>query len=231
MGFSEFNDNVDVVIRGKITEWTPDIVREYQTNFPNSEIVVSTWNNQKTDDISCKVVKNEEPEMPSPHRSSINHQAILAKKGLEKISADIIMVSRSDQFIHNKNIFKIYSNKCPKTKILVSTFPAFIHGTPQDYRYTYGINDMCQIAKSELIHKFWDHIPHFDGSKSISVARTIIKNYVKKMHKDERDWKIVRDQYFYERDYYRDFKIEWLRPIKYEEYRTSQNQTMKKFIR
>ena len=51
------------------------------------------------------------------------------------------------------------------------------------------------------------------------------------MHKDERDWKIVRDQYFYERDYYRDFKIEWLRPIKYEEYRTSQNQTMKKFIR
>ena len=55
MGFSEFNDNIDIVIRGKITEWTPDIVREYQTNFPNSEVVVSTWNNQKTDDISCKV--------------------------------------------------------------------------------------------------------------------------------------------------------------------------------
>ena len=80
MGFSEFNDDIDIVIRGKITEWTPDIVREYQTNFPNSEIVVSTWNNQKTDDISCKVVKNEEPEMPSPHIVTINHQTTLAKK-------------------------------------------------------------------------------------------------------------------------------------------------------
>ena len=231
MGFSEVNDDIGIVIRGKITDWTPDIVREYQTNFPNSEIVVSTWNNQKTDDISCQVVKNEEPEMPSPHKSMINHQTTLAKKGLEKISADIIMVCRSDQFIHNKNIFKIYRNKCPKTKILVSTLPAFIHGTPQDYRYAYAINDMCQIAKSELMHKFWDHVPHFDGSKSISVIREIIKNYVKNMHKDDRDWKIVKDEYFYERDYYRDFKIEWLKPIKYERYRLLQYQAMKKFTR
>ena len=229
MGFSEFNDDIDIVIRGKITEWTPDIVREYQTNFPNSEIVVSTWNNQKTDDISCKVVKNEEPEMPSPHIVTINHQTTLAKKGLEKISADIIMVCRSDQFIHNKNIFKIYRNKCPKTKIMVSTIPMFIHGLPQDYRYTYGINDICQIAKSELMHKFWDHVPHFDGSKSVSVARTIIKNYVKNVHKDDRDWKIVKDEYFYERDYYRDFKIENARPILFKNYRRAWNTTIKKF--
>jgi len=159
---------------------------------------------------------------------------LVQKKGLEKISADIIMVCRSDQFIHNKNIFKIYRNKCPKTKILVSTFPAFIHGTPQDYRRKYGkytMNDMCQIAKSELMHKFWDHVPHFDGSRSISVIRTIVKNYVKNMHKDDRDWKIVKDEYFYERDYYRDFKIESLKIIKYERYRIAENQAMKKLTR
>tara|TARA_Y100000817_G_scaffold314698_1_gene314646 strand:+ start:14966 stop:15652 length:687 start_codon:yes stop_codon:yes gene_type:complete len=218
-----------IVIRGKIMNWTKDIVNEYQNNFPDTQIVVSTWTNENTSDINCDVIKTDEISMPSPHRSSINHQVTLAKNGLKKISSEIIMVCRSDQFIHNKNIFEIFKNKCPEKKILVSSFPAFVQGTPQDYRYTYSINDMCQIGKSNLIHNFWDHVPEFDGSKSISVARTIVKNYVVTINKDDRDWAAAKNDYFYERDYYRDLKIEWQRPIEFTSYRQTQNKTIKKF--
>ena len=227
MNFFECDD-IGIVIRGKISEWTADIVREYEAKFHNSEIIVSTWNNEKTNDIPCKIVKSVEPKMPSPHKSTINHQIVLAREGLKKTSRDIVMVCRSDQFIHSQNIFKIFKNKCPKTKILVSTFPGFINGTPDDYRYEYAMCDFCQIAKNDLIHDFWDYTTYFDGLRSISAIRTLVKNYIKNVKKDNREWKSVKDLYFYEIDYYRDFKIEWEKPIKSEYYTNSL--TMQKLI-
>ena len=120
-------DNISIVIRGKISEWTADIVREYKAKFHNSEIIVSTWNNEKTDHMPCKIVRSVEPKIPSPHMSMINHQTILAKEGLKETSRDIVMVCRSDQFIHSQNIFSVFNSKCPKTKIMVSTFPGFLN--------------------------------------------------------------------------------------------------------
>ena len=49
---SELN-RFGIVIRGKISDWTKDIVNEYKTNFPNAQIVVSTWSNENTDDINA----------------------------------------------------------------------------------------------------------------------------------------------------------------------------------
>ena len=221
-------DNISIVIRGKISEWTADIVREYKAKFHNSEIIVSTWNNEKTDHMPCKIVRSVEPKIPSPHMSMINHQTILAKEGLKETSRDIVMVCRSDQFIHSQNIFSIFNSKCPKTKIMVSTFPGFLNGTPNDYRYEYAICDFCQIGKNKLIHDFWDDVPYFDCSRNISVARTLTNNYVKNIKKDKQEWKNVKDLYFYERDYYKDFQIEWEKPIKSEFYTNSLN--MRKLI-
>ena len=67
---------------------------------------------------------------------------------------------------------------------MVSTFPGFLNGTPNDYRYEYAICDFCQIGKNKLIHDFWDDVPYFDGSRSISVARTLTKNYVKNINRN-----------------------------------------------
>jgi len=220
--------DVSIIIRGKISEWTKDIVQEYQSKFSNAELIVSTWKNEKTDDISCKIVKTSEPEIPTPHKSMINHQAIVAKEGLKKASREIIMVCRSDQFVHSQNIFQIFKNECQKSKILVSTFPGFLNGTPDDYRYEYAICDFCQIGMNDLIHDFWDSVPHFDGSESISVARTLTKNYVKNVKKDNGKWKNIKENYFHELDYYKIFRIEWEKPIKSEFYANSLN--MQKLI-
>jgi hypothetical protein len=79
------------------------------------------------------------------------------------------------------------------------------------------------------MHDFWDYVPYFDGSRSISVARTLTKNYVKNIKKDSREWKSVKDLYFYEINYYRDFQIEWEKPDKSELYANFLN--VRKLIR
>ena len=221
-------DDVSIIIRGKISDWTSDIVEEYKSKFINSEIIVSTWANEDTQNIFCTVVKSKEPEMPFPHKSTLNHQVILAKEGLKKASKNLIMMCRTDQFIHGQNIFKFFNEECPNSKMLVTTFPTFLNGTPNDYRYEYGICDFCQIGMNNLVHDFWDSVPHFDGSESISVARTLTKNYVKNIKKDDRKWKNIKANYFHELDYYKIFRIEWEKPIKSEFYANSLN--MQKLI-
>ena len=52
----------------------------------------------------------------------------------------------------------------------------------------------------------------------ISVTKTLTKNYVKNIKKDNQEWKSVKDLYFYEINYYRDFQIEWEKPDKSELY-------------
>ena len=37
----------------------------------------------------------------------------------------------------------------------------------------------------------------------------VVKNYVKNFKKDSRNWKVVRDEYFFEQDYDSIFQIEW----------------------
>ena len=42
-----------ILIQGSITEWTPHIINEYKENFPEAEILLSTWNNENIGDIKA----------------------------------------------------------------------------------------------------------------------------------------------------------------------------------
>lgn len=222
------NKKIGIIIRGGITNYTADIVNEYQKNFHDAEIIVSTWKGHKTDNIPCKVVTSIEPEMPQPNAISINHQVISAKAGLAKISSDIVLMCRGDQIIHNQKIFEIYEKYCPKTKIMVSSSPRFVQGIPEDYSYEYFIPDFCQISTNQLMHEFWDDVPYFDGSSRMSIEKWFTKNYVRNIKKDSKKWHEIKNEYFYIRDWYDDFRIEWKSHNESEVYRTRQCEIIEK---
>ena len=50
-----------ILLQGLVTSWTHDIILEYQSNFPNAKILLSTWTDQNVDDIPCDVVKTKAP--------------------------------------------------------------------------------------------------------------------------------------------------------------------------
>ena len=47
--------NFGILLQGRITKWTPSIIDEYTKNFPDAEILVSTWNDENVEDIKCKI--------------------------------------------------------------------------------------------------------------------------------------------------------------------------------
>ena len=65
------------------------------------------------------------------------------------------------------------------------------------------------ISTKKILDDFWYNQPYYDGSYYTGVEEYIVKNYVKNFKKDSRNWKVVRDEYFFEQDYDSIFQIEW----------------------
>ena len=133
-----------ILIQGKVSEWTKDIIHEYRENFPTAEIVLSTWTSEKTDDIPCKVIKSTPPKIMPPHTNSHNYQIVGTLAGLNSIDAEIILKCRTEQIIHNPNIFELFENECPTSKIMIPNLGTY--EVPE-----YRTSDFCQIATKKLL--------------------------------------------------------------------------------
>ena len=55
----ELSQTLGILIQGRVTNWTKDVIHEYRENFPSAEIVLSTWENENLDKIECKVVQSK----------------------------------------------------------------------------------------------------------------------------------------------------------------------------
>ena len=109
-----------ILLRGLISEWTKNTIEEYKEKFPDVEIVVSTWDHQDVSKLSCKIIQSKEP-YTFKINPAINRMIVQIQKGLECIESEIVLQCRTDQIIHNKNIFKIFEESC-KNKIMVPHF-------------------------------------------------------------------------------------------------------------
>ena len=207
-----FSDNYKrgILMQGRISDWTTDIVREYQKNFPYTSILVSTWTKSNVEEIPCEVIQIDPPAQTYPHLSTINHQIIGARAGLEKMQCDIIMKCRTDQFIHNRDIFKIFEDSCPKHKIMVPHEGLKLSD--------YYLSDFCQVATRSVLLNYWNSIPLYDGSYAITPEIYLTRSYVVDVMKDNRPWEITTREYFCPKGYEEDFQIEWEKLVKFDSY-------------
>ncbi len=207
-----FNEKIGILLQGKISDWTVDIVNEYQHNFPSAKIVVSTWNDENTDDLTCIVVKSTPPPLPTPHKSTVNYQIIGCNAGLKNLKTDIIMKCRTDQFIHNKKIFKIFKNSCSPDKIMIPDL-----GTPLDMDYR--TSDFCQIGYRSILLNFWNDIPLYDGIHYEEAATYLTKHYVINKKNNHQQWNISLRKYFHLKSFHDDFQIEWQKLNDFDKYK------------
>lgn len=195
------NNEFGVLLQGRVSSWTNDIINEYKKNFPNAEIVLSTWKNENVDGINCKVIQSEKPSPTYPHSSNINLQIIGSREGLKAMSSEVILKCRSDIFIHNKNIFKIFKEKCSSEKIMVPDIGS--------YPFEYRISDFCLLGTKKVLSDFWNSLEFYDGSYAIAPETYLTKKYIVNFKKDKRPWKEIMRKYFYITDFHLDFQIEW----------------------
>ena len=197
---------IGIIVSGLITDWTRDIINEYRINFPSAEILLVTWKSEHVGGINCRTLQLERPTWlkknpKSQYQFSLNLQILQITNGLQNIDCDIVMRCRSDQFIHNSNIFEVFTKKCHQEKIMIPKF--------QYEEGEFQIVDYCMISTKKIMDDFWYNQPYFDGSYYTGTEEYIVKNYVKNFKKDSRNWKVVRDEYFFEQDYDSIFQIEW----------------------
>ena len=199
---------IGIILHGLVHESTKDIVGEYESNFPEAEILFCTWKSQDVKDISCKIIQIDYPsflkkpdEYVNRHAFAINIQILQAREGLKHTNVDVVLRSRSDLFIHNKDIFEIFSKECDERKILVP----FIY-EPDEF-----IPDYFQIAHKSVLETYWNSQEfHDDDPEYITQEEYTTKNYLR--HFDEiDDWKKLRKKYFFEADWKKICKCEWMK--------------------
>lgn len=193
---------IGILLQGRVSNWLPNIIQEYKMNFPDANILLSTWDTENTTDVDCEIVRSEMPPPTPPHNSSTNFQIIGVKNGLKKLDAEIILKCRTDQFIHNKDIFRLYKENCPIEKIMVTDIGSKIN---DEYR----VSDFCQIARKKILESYWNEIPIKDGMYPISSEVYLTKNYVQNIKNDNRPWNEIYNKYFHYMDYNFDFQIEF----------------------
>ena len=197
-------NSVVILLQGGVTDWSEKIVKKYKENFPDAKILFSTWKNQNVENIPCEVLQLDEPEN-FPSSFHINHQIKGTLGGLNKMDADIIMKCRTDQIIHNKNIFQLYEKSSSKNKIMIPNFITFDD-------IDYWASDYCQISTKETLLNYWNSIEYFDGTFTPPhVEIYLTANYILRGKKDLSPWKDILEKYFYVKDFVKDFQIEWMK--------------------
>jgi hypothetical protein len=194
-----------ILLQGNIRNWTIPVIEEYQQIFPNSEIVLSTWNNEDISKIPCRVIQSKIPEPTHPYTSSKNYQTIGCQNGLKIMKSDIILKTRTDMFIHNSNIFNIFLQENFHNKIM---YP--YSGFPKEFG-DYWISDFAQLSSRENLLNYWNNMKFDDGLISTSVLPVetqFTKYYVSNIQNDNRSWNVVHDEYFIKKRFHEDFQIE-----------------------
>ena len=200
-----------ILMQGGVSKWTSEIVNEYLIRFPDARILLSTWTTENVDKINCEIIQLEQPKIPKPHKSTVNHQIIGASEGLKKIDEGIIMKCRTDQFIHNSKIFEIYEKECPKEKIMIPN-----QGTYETFDYR--VSDFCQIGTKKILEDYWSNIPLHNGKLQIESGQYMTKNYILKIRNDDGPWKLVLRKYFLVKDVHDVFQMEWEKLNEFEDY-------------
>jgi len=188
-----------IVLQGSIIDWTKDIIDTYYKELPDCEIILSTWEGEETTNISnCIIIKTS---MPVITGSNINFQKYGSLNGIMKSSADIILKSRTDQYIDIKYMFEIFKKVDP-SKILIPNYATL-------ESIDYFASDFCQIAYKNILLDYWNSI--IDHQPGISVAHP--EQYLAKCYidskKDKSPWNISLYKYYHICNFITEWKIKW----------------------
>ena len=211
----ELNETIGILLQGKISDWTRDIIHEYHQNFPNAEILVSTWKDENIQNLPCNVIANKAPPLPKPFKSTVNFQIVGCQEGLKNLKTDLIMKCRTDQFVHNKKIFELFKNSCSPDKIMVPEL-----GTATrviDHR----TSDFCQVGYRTTLMDFWKDIPLYDGKNYEEAATYLTKHYVFNIKHDYDPWELTLRKYFCIKRFHEDFQIEWEKLNNFDNYKNT----------
>ena len=151
-----------------IEERTSNALQSVRNIFPDSKIILSTWNDMITDNLDFDILKKNEDPGPGPsYRSdknapnNVNRQIISTKHGLTEVKTKYVVKLRTDIFFTNSNLLhlltkieKKINDNFFKSKIIVLSDLSM---NPQKKRTLYlAASDWIYCGLSNDIKKLFD---------------------------------------------------------------------------
>jgi hypothetical protein len=173
---SSETDQTAIVIQGPImyeNDFTLNTVKLYKNIFPNSKIILSTWDDEKVDIFKniCHVVKSIKP--PNYGRKNVNLQIISTINGIKlasNLGCNYVLKTRCDQRIHSKNLlpyfFKLLSPNYDK--LIISSFNTF------KLRYI-SVSDMFMFGSTKELSLYWN--TELDNNNGFETYDPITKEF------------------------------------------------------
>ena len=101
--------SISFVVQGQITNLTKKTIDSIRLYFPNSTIILSTWKNNKIDDLDYdSVILSDDPGGVEAKVSggSVNtlRQIISTSEGLKKCNTEYVAKIRSDMIFYGNNL-------------------------------------------------------------------------------------------------------------------------------
>ncbi len=137
-----------IILQGPIARaenFTLETVKMYKKNFPETSIIVSTWEDENMSDIDAlaaagaNVVRNKKPPFAGP--SNVNFQLASTQGGIieaKSLGATHIIKSRTDQRLYGTNLMPFLAN-------IVKKFPV-APGFKQKQRIVLSSFGVCKYA-------------------------------------------------------------------------------------
>tara|TARA_B100001250_G_C19721568_1_gene754108 strand:- start:284 stop:1294 length:1011 start_codon:yes stop_codon:yes gene_type:complete len=165
----DYSDDVAILMQGPIIEddnFTFETIKLYRRNFPNSFLVLSTWNNQFVHNSFIKdnniIVVKGLPYQGSKGYGSTNFQIIGNQNGIKRINeigVKYTLKTRTDQRFYNEDLLLLLKDNIelfPLNNILCTNQNKRLIGMSFDtflYRL-YGLSDMFLFGDSSDVASY-----------------------------------------------------------------------------
>ena len=236
--------DISVVIQGAINpQITPRCIESIRTFLPNSEIILSTWKNSKTDDLNFDtLILNEDPgavktDLVNNILNNQNRQLVSTLNGVKKASRKYILKLRTDFELHNTN-FLNYWNRFPKKNCNLNVFSHRIIISSvfsrefSDYSHRpvlFHPSDFFMFGKSDDIKNYYNNI-RFATNKELGNWQYLYPN---RIPYPEAQYRYAPEQFFflsYVKKFFPNIKFEDWSDWKEENCKLSHNILLNNFI-
>ena len=174
---------VSIVMQGPITDITNDNLIIIRQNFPDIQIILSTW---KSDNYKCiqssyynELVLNDDPGFIPYPIGNCNRQIVSTFNGLEKVSSKYVLKLRTDSVLYNSSFLLLYKNKISrynvfKNPILILSLYA---KDPTKWQVLFHISDIFFFGLTSDIKNLYN-IP-LASYQFLTPEQYIFSNYLK----------------------------------------------------
>lgn len=196
-----------IVIQGPIVEKiTVKICKRYRALYPQTRIVLSTWQNQNSSDLrtirkmGIHVLENVIPKNAGP--SNVNLQIKSTISGisyLKSLKCEYVLKNRSDVLLSSnsflENFYTLISNfSRTSNKIVIPSYNSFL------FRL-YSPTDQIQFGKIDNLEQFWNSPMVEKDTEDFRFAESyLVRGYLSRLNRETKN--TIADSLLVLREYF-----------------------------